>query len=364
MKSPATFWIYVGTYADAGEESILLYELNTRTGELTHVKGFIGGKKPSYMTFDKNRQFLYAVNEQENYLGRKSGAVSSFAVEKQTGYLHLLNRVPSHGSLPVYITMGQEEKTVLVANYSSGNIAVLPVLEDGRLAETTDLVQHEGVGPNKERQQTPHVHCIMLSPDERFVFAVDLGTDKVMRYHPDTQQGKLVPTNPAVSFVASAGTGPRHMRFHPNGRFSYLIHELKSVISVLSYDSLQGSFSETQTIATIPGSYTAENKCSGIKISPDGKFLYGSNRGHNSIVVYAINESSGLLTLVEHVPSGGDWPREFALAPTGEILLVANQKSDTIISFKIDKSTGRLTPTGYRAQVEKPVFLEVVPTSG
>ena len=364
METPATYWVYIGTYADAGQESVFLYQLNTRTGELTRVKGFIGGKKPSYMAFDKRRNFLYAVNEQEDYLGRESGAVCAFAVDRQTGYLHLLNRAPSLGSLPVYIIMGKKEKAVLVANYTSGNIAVLPVLADGRLAETTDLVQHEGAGPDRERQQTPHAHCIILSPDQRFAFVVDLGTDKVMRYLPDTQQGRLVPTEPAIAFAAPAGSGPRHMRFHPNGLYSYLIHELKPIVSALAYNSQQGSFSEIQTIATIPESYCAENKCSGIKVSPDGKFLYGSNRGHNSIVVYAINESSGLLTLVEYVQSAGDWPREFALVPSGETLLTANQKSDAVVSFKIDQTTGRLTPTGYRAQVEKPVFLEVVPTSG
>ncbi|OKL40502.1 lactonase family protein [Pontibacter flavimaris] len=363
MMAPATSWVYIGTYADAGKESIFLYQLNNSTGQLTRVQGFMGGKKPSYMTFDEKRHFLYAVNEQDDYQGLKSGAVSAFAVEPQTGSLKFLNRVPSIGKLPVYITMGHEDKTVLVANYTSGNIAVLPVQADGSLDHASELHQHEGGGPDWERQESAHAHCIVFSPDRRFVFVVDLGTEKIMRYYPDTRHGKLVPTEPAVAFNALAATGPRHMRFHPNGRFSYLIHELTSIVSVLAYDEQQGSFTALQTIATIPESYTAENKCSGIQVSPDGKFLYGSNRGHNSIVVYAIKVSSGLLTLVEHVPSGGDWPREFALTPAGDFLLTANQKSDTVDSFNIDKATGRLTPTGFRAQVEKPVFLEIVPTA-
>ena len=364
MENLAESMVYVGTYADAEMESIFLYRLNPQTGELTRVKGFRGGKKPSYMTFDEQLRYLYAVNEREAYEGKESGAVCAFSVDQQTGYLQLLNRVPSLGEEPVHITMDQEGKAVLVANYKTGSVAVFPVQEDGRLAETSDLRQHEGGGPDKDRQESAHAHYIAFSPDRRFVFVVDLGMDKVLRYRLDAGNGTLIPAEEPVAYTAKPGTGPRQLSFHPNGRYAYLIHELKSVVTALSYDGESAAFSEMQTMATVPEGFEGENKCGGIRVSPDGRHLYGSNRGHNSLVVYSIDESSGKLTHMEHVPSGGEWPREFAIDFTGNVLLAANQRSDNIASFKIDKATGRLTATGHQAEVEKPVFLQVVPASG
>jgi 6-phosphogluconolactonase len=364
MENLSESMVYVGTYADAERESIFLYRLNPQTGELNLVKGFRGGKKPSYMTFDEQRHYLYVVNEREEYEGKESGAVCAFSVDQQTGYLKLLNRVPSLGGEPVHITMGQEGKAVLMANYKTGNVAVFPVQENGRLAEASDLRQHEGAGPNKDRQESAHAHYIAFSPDRRFVFVVDLGMDKVLRYRLDPDKGTLTPTEQPVAYAAEPGTGPRQLSFHPNGRYAYLIHELKSIVTALSYDSESAAFSEMQTIATVPEGFEGKNKCGGIRVSPDGRHLYGSNRGHNSMVVYSIDESSGKLTLVEHVPSGGDWPREFAIDLTGNVLLTANQRSDKIASFKIDKATGCLTASGHQAEVEKPVFLQVVPAFG
>lgn len=361
MENQTKSLVYVGTYADADSESLFLYQLNLQTAELHRLQGFKAGKKPSYMTFDKHHRYLYVVNEREEYEGKDSGAVCALAVDQQTGYLSLLNRVPSLGGIPVHITMGEEGKALVMANYKTGNVAVFPIQENGQLAEASNLRQHQGSGPNKDRQESAHAHYIAFSPDRRFVFVVDLGMDKVLRYHLDEEKGTLTPSEQPLAFTAEAGSGPRQMSFHPNGRYAYLIHELKSMVTALHYDSEKGTFSELQTIRTIPEDFKDQNKCGGIRVSPDGKHLYGSNRGHNSIVVYAIDESNGKLKHVENVSSGGDWPREFTIDPTGNILLAANQRSNKIVSFKINKATGRLTATGHQAEVEKPVFVQVVP---
>lgn len=354
--------VYVGTYSQSGSESIFLYEMNNGTGELTFINSFEGGQKPSYMAFDKNYDYLYAVNEMENYAGKNSGAGCAFSVDHQTGYITLLNRVPSLGKLPVHIIISKDGKVVLIANYKTGSVAVFHVQEDGSLGNASDLVRHDGSGANRERQESAHAHFIIFSPDRRFVFVVDLGMDKILSYHLDTKRGSPKLTSQTTAFISTPGTGPRQMCFHPNGQYAYLIHELKSVVASLSYDSEKGFFSEIQTIATIPANFTRENKCGGIRISADGKYLYGSNRGHDSIVVFAIDADNGRLFYMENVRSGGIWPREFTIDPTGNLLLVANQHSDNIATFKIDKTSGGLTATGHQVKVEKPVFVQVVPS--
>lgn len=361
MDKPATSLVYIGTYADADEESIFLYHLNPETGELKRIMGFAGGKKTSYMALDKQHRYLYAINEQDDYEGKESGAVCSFSVDQQTGYLTFLNRVPTLGSLPVHIKICERDKTLLVANYRTGNVAAFPIKKNGQLARASDLKQHRGGGPNEARQESAHAHYITFSPNHRFVFVVDLGLDKVLQYHLDNTTKALSPADVPVAFTAKPGTGPRQLSFHPNGRFGYLIYELKPLVTALLYNSESGTFSEIHTIATVPDDYKGENKCGGISVSPDGKYLYGSNRGHDSIVVYAIDEDTGKLTHVENVRTGGEWPREFTTDLTGNILLVANQRSDNVVSFRIDKTTGKLKATGYLDEVEKPVFLLVAP---
>lgn len=361
MEDSRTSRVYAGTYANADSESIFLYLLNSQTGELHLEKSFKGGAKTTYMAFDRQRHYLYVVNELESFEEKESGAVCAFAVDGQTGFLSLLNRLPSLGSEPVHISIGPRDTTALVANYKSGTVALFPIQQNGWLSEASALRQHQGSGPNKDRQASAHAHYVAFSPDKQFVFVVDLGIDKVLRYHLNKDEGALTPTRQPVAFSASAGTGPRQLSFHPNGRYAYLIHELVSMITALAYDSERGSFSEIQTVKTIPEDFTALNKCGGIRVSPDGRHLYGSNRGHNSIVVYTIEESSGKLTHVEDVSSGGDWPREFIIDLTGNILLAANHRSNTICTFKRNKASGKLTATGHLAEVEKPVFVQVVP---
>ncbi|MFD3003266.1 lactonase family protein [Pontibacter toksunensis] len=360
-ENTETAMVYVGTYADPENESIFLYKLNPETGELSRAGGFKGGANPSFLTLDEQRNHLYAVNETTEFQGQKSGAVSAFSVDQQTGNLTFLNQVASKGGAPCYISIGDGGKTVLVANYVGGNVAAFPIQENGQLAEAADVEQHEGSGPNKDRQEAPHAHYMAPSPDNRYVYGVDLGLDKIYSYRLDSGSGTLTPAEPAVAFAAKPGAGPRQMAFHPNGQYAYVINELNSTMTALTYDSGNGTLSEVQTLSTLPADHEGENHPAAVRISPDGKYLYGSNRGHNSIVVYQIDESTGKLTFIETVPTGGDWPRDFTIDLTGNLLLVANERSNNIVSFKIDKATGKLTPTGHEAEVHKPVNVHVVP---
>ncbi|OKL42122.1 lactonase family protein [Pontibacter flavimaris] len=345
-----TTMFYVGTYAKPDAESIYLYSLDPETGELTREKGFKAGENPSYLALNDAGKYLYAVNETQEFEGKKSGAVSAFEIAGDGKELKLLNQMPSEGGAPCYIAIA--DNTVLVANYSGGNVAALPLQDNGQLGQP-NAVQHKGAGPNQERQEGPHAHYIAPAPDGTYTFAVDLGADKVFGYK--VQDGKLVQHTPAVAYTSEPGSGPRHMAFHPNGQYAYLLHELNATMTALAYDAGKGTFSEIQTITTSPADFDGNNYPAAVKVSPDGKFLYGSNRGHNSIVVYAIEEGTGKMELVQHMSTGGDWPRDFVIDPTGNILLVANERSNNITSFKIDKATGKLTATGHEAQVQKPV---------
>ncbi len=351
--------VYLGTNGAADAESIFIYNLNAETGELTQRGAAKGGARPTYLAFSEDRRFLYAVNEKGDFDGGKSGAVRAFSVDQQTGQLTSLNQVASKGTGPCHVSVDEQNGMVLVANYGGGNVAALPLQPDGTLAAATGVGQHQGSGPNKDRQEGPHAHYITPDPANKFVFAVDLGTDEVLGYR--YRDNKLVPNEPAVAYACQPGSGPRHMAFHPSGRYAFVIHELNSTMAALAYDAGKGTFTEIQTITTIPASFKENNQCSAVKVSADGRFLYGANRGHNSIVVYAIDEATGRLTQVQLMSVGGDWPRDFTIDLTGNILLVANERSHNVVTFKIDKATGKLTPSGHQVQVQGPMCPVVVP---
>ncbi|KAA5546688.1 lactonase family protein [Adhaeribacter rhizoryzae] len=360
-KSKEKFYaVYVGTYAKAGDLGLYQFRLNGTTGQLTKVSGYKGGANPSFLTLAPDHQYLYAVNEVTEFNGSNTGAVSAFAIDKKTGRLTLLNQQATGGGAPCYISLDKSNKFALVANYVGGNVAIFPLQPNGHLGNLRTKQQHQGKGPNVKRQEAPHAHCIVPAPDNKFVFAIDLGIDKVKSYRLDTKQGGLIP-NPEGDFTTKAGAGPRHLTFHPNGKFAFLIHELDNTISVLAYNSTNGSFTQTQSVSTLPAGVTQESFCADIHVSPNGKFLYGSNRGHDSLVVYAINAETGNLTLVEHVRTQGKWPRNFGFDPSGNILLVANQNTNNIVTFKADSQTGKLTATGHSVEVPSPVCVQVIP---
>jgi 6-phosphogluconolactonase len=344
--------LYIGTYTETTSEGIYVYRMNSDTGELKMFSS-IKSENPSFLTLDRSKRFLYAVNEMKEFEGKASGAVSAYAIDA-TGKLKFLNQQASRGADPCYVTVDRRRSSLLVANYTGGNLALLPIRGDGSLAPVTDLKQHEGKGI-KEQQNGPHAHCIILDPSERYALAADLGIDKVMIYRFDPANRKLLPAKqPSVSL--KAGAGPRHMALHPNGRFLYVINELDSTLTTLKYNA--GTLTTIDTVSTLPAGFSDVSYCADVHVSPSGKFLYGSNRGHNSIVVFALDASTGKPTLVEHVSTEGKWPRNFVVDPTGKFLLVANQHTDNVVVFNIDAQTGRLRPSGQASTVPIPVCLK------
>jgi 6-phosphogluconolactonase len=356
------YLVYVGTYTQEGSTSkgIYAYGFDQDTAKITSLGVAAETINPSFLAVHPNHRFLYAVNEVGNYKGQKSGAVSAFAIDHATGKLTLLNQVASKGADPCYITVDKTGKYVLVANYTGGSIAVFPVLEDGRLGEASAFIQHTGHGANPERQEGPHAHSIDLSPDNRFAIVDDLGLDETLVYKFDSTKGSLASNDPPFT-KADPGAGPRHFALHPNGKFAYVVNEMQSTVSVFNYDGAPGVLRPLQTISTFPKDFTAHNDDAEIEVHPSGKFLYASNRGHDSIAVFAIDANKGTLTLIEYAPTKGQTPRSFEIAPGGSLLFAANEKSDNIVVFKVDAQTGRLTPTGKVLDVVEPVCVKFVP---
>lgn len=356
-KKSEEMLVYIGTYTNAGKSrGIYVYRFNEKTGELSPDKIIENVVDPSFLAIDKKRGFLYAVNETEDYEGQKSGAVSAFKIAAD-GDLEFLNKRASLGGAPCHISVSDNAKYVLLANYSGGNIAVFPVGENGNLQENVEFIQHNGSGANKKRQEKAHAHSINLDRENHFAYVCDLGADKIFIYEFDEKTGKLTP-NPAQEFFQTRpGAGPRHFTFHPNNKFAFLINELDSTIVSLAYDAKRGTLQEIQTVSALPEDYRGASFCADIHVSPNGKFLYGSNRGHDSLAAYRIDEKTGNLEFVSRTPTGGKYPRNFAIAPNGKFLLAANQNSDTITSFSINDD-GTLESTEQNVRVPSPVCLK------
>ena len=344
--------LFIGTYTSTTSEGIYTYRMNSETGQLTKFSS-IKSENPSFLAVDRSKRFLYAVSEVQQFDGKSSGAVSAYGIDGP-GLLRFLNQQPSMGADPCHLTVDRRRGSLLVANYTGGNVALLPILKNGTLGPAADVKQHDGSGP-KEQQKGPHAHCIILDAAERHALAADLGSDKVMIYRFDDETKKLLPgKQPSVSM--KAGAGPRHLTLHPSGRYAYVINELDSTMTTLKYSN--GSLETIDTVSTLPAGYTETSYCADVHVSPSGKFLYGSNRGHNSIVVFALDAKTGKPSLVEHVSTEGNWPRNFVIDPTGRFLLVANQRSDNVVVFRIDAKTGRLKPSGQTETVPIPVCLK------
>ncbi len=355
---PSTLRIYVGTYTSpaTGSKGIYLLELDMRSGEIKPMGLAAEVASPSFLALHPSRRFLYAVGELNEFQGKKAGAVSAFAIDAQSGRLTLLNQQPSGGQGPCHVTVDPAGKCVLTANYTTGTVAALPIDKDGRLREPTSIIQHTGSGPKAKRQQGPHAHSINLDPAGRFAFAPDLGVDKVFIYRLAAKDRSLVANDPPFAQIAP-GSGPRHFTFHPRGRFAYVINELTSTITAFSYDADRGALKELQTISTLPEGFTGDSFTADIHVHPNGRFLYGSNRGHNSIAVFAINPDTGRLTAAGHEPTRGEWPRNFSIEPSGRWLLAANQKSNSVAVFAIDQRTGLPAVTGQPLETPSPVCL-------
>lgn len=347
--------IYVGTYTSGKSEGIYGYHFNPDSGKLTRFSS-INSINPSFLAIDRTKRYLYAVNEVGVYAGKPGGGVSAYEIERGTGNLRLLNEQATQGADPCHLSVDNKKSALLVANYTGGSITVLPLRSDGTLGVVMDWQQHEGSGP-KEQQKGPHAHCIILDRSERHALAADLGIDKVMIYRFDRATGMLTPAKQPFAEL-QAGAGPRHLTLHPNGKFLYVINELDSTMTAFRYDELNGTLTHIDTISTLPSDFSGVSYCADVHVSRSGKFLYGSNRGHNSIVVFEIDQRTGKFKVVQHVSTGGNWPRNFTLDPSGRFLLVANQRSDNVVTFSIDAQTGRLTPADYIEEIPSPVCLK------
>jgi 6-phosphogluconolactonase len=358
--------VYVGTYTGEESKGIYLYKLQTENLEVSQNVTLVPlglaaeTRSPSFLAIEPMRRLLFAVGEVDDFNGKRTGGVSAFSIDPATGKLKLINQQPSMGTGPCHLLLDNEGRNVLVANYGSGSVAVLPVAADGRLGEASDVEQHAGKSINPQRQEGPHAHCVTLDPAGRYVFVCDLGLDKVMIYRFDSEKGKLTPNEPAFAAV-KPGAGPRHMAFRPDGRFAYVINELDSTVTAFAYDAASGGLREVQTVSTLPPHFDGENTTAEIAVHPNGKYLYGSNRGHESVVLFAIDEDAGTLKYVEDQDTGGRTPRHFELDRAGKHLIIANQATDTLLVCRIDGASGRLKPSGVFVEAPTPVcvkFLE------
>ena len=345
--------IWVGTYSQHGSEGIYSLTMNPQTGELSAPVLAAKADNPSFLALHPNGKTLYAVNETGRFEGKPVGAVVAFSVDDEAGKLTELNREGTGGAAPCHLRVDPSGKCLVVANYSAGNAAVFPITADGRLEKMSQLVQHEGHGANPARQKEPHAHGVTYSPAGDIVFVPDLGTDKITAYKLDAAKGALTPVESATASV-EPGSGPRHITFNPAGTFAYSVNEILATVSQFSWDPATSELKLLRSVSSLPekrpGNTSAE-----IAIHPNGKFLYASNRGHDSIAVFTLDEKTGAPTLIQNCPSGGRAPRSFAFDSAGKFLLAANQDTDNIAVLKIDSETGKLSDTGFGAKISAPV---------
>lgn len=349
-QTPDDWIMYVGTYTRAPSKGIYAYRFDGATGKATPL-GAAGlaaeTENPSFLAVHPNQRFLYAVNE------LAGGTVSAFAIDRTTGTLTLLNRVPTRGADPCHLSLDRSGKWLFAANYTGGSVAAFPVQADGRLGEASAFYQHSGSSVDKARQNGPHAHAVAVSPDNRFVLAVDLGLDRIFSYRLDPAAKGLAPA-PAFAAV-TPGSGPRHLAFRPDGRFAYVLNEMQSSVTAFRYNPARGTLGELQRLSTLPEGFAGESSGAEIDVHPNGKFVYASNRGHDSIASFRIDAANGTLTAGARTPTQGRTPRGFAIDPSGRFLLAGNQNSGTLVVFRIDPATGALTSVGTPLQVPSPV---------
>jgi 6-phosphogluconolactonase len=354
---PGGVLLYVGTYTEGKRsDGIHLVRLDPHSGELRLMRSFDAGANPSFLAIHPEGRVLYSVNETEEHDGRPSGAVSALAIARDSGALTRLNQQASQGGAPCYVSTDRRGRALLVANYVGGNVALFPIQADGSLGAATQVVQHTGNGPNTERQERPHAHCIVADPSNRFALVADLGIDRVRVYRLDLDTGLLRHVESADA-VMRPGAGPRHLAFHPTLPLVFVASELDSTVTTLGFDRESGRLVPRSTQSTVPAGWSGTNYPADIHVASSGRTLYVSNRGHNSLALFSVAEPTGALALEQVVSTEGDWPRNFSLDPTERWLLVANQRSGSIAVFARDERSGRLTPTPQRLAVASPVCL-------
>ncbi len=341
--------VYFGTYTHANvSEGIYHATFNLKTGKLSPADLTFASSSPTFLEIHPSGKFLYAVSE------RNPGAVSAYAIDSKTKKLTFINKSSSQGIGPCHLCISCDGRFLLVANYSSGSVASIPINQDGSLASAASSIQHTGTSVNPERQNGPHAHSINLSPDNRFAYVADLGIDKIMIYQMEAETGRLLPNNPPEVKI-KPGAGPRHLSFDPLGKYAYLINELDETMIVFRHEAKTGNLIEIQTISTLPEGFSGVSTCAEVRVHPSGKFLYGSNRGHDSIVIYRINTATGTLTRLGFQTNGIHTPRNFNIDPSGQFCLVGNQDTDTVLVFRINQETGMLEPTDQIIKVGSPV---------
>lgn len=346
------YYLIVGTYTNKGSDGMYVYKFNTKTGDFSEMIDKTSGlKNPTFLAVAPNQKFVYAVGETQD------GTVNAYGFDNKTGELTKLNTESAGGASPCHISIDKTGKWALVGNYMGGNLSVLPIQKDGTLGAPTQTINHEGKGVNVSRQEKPHVHSVNIAPNNVDVFVPDLGIDKIVSYKLNSKTGHLEAGTPAFTKTVD-GAGPRHFTIHPNGKWAYVIQELNATVTAYNYAN--GGLKEIQTLSTLPPDYNGKNSCADIHISADGKFLYGSNRFYDHVVVYSIDQKTGKLTYIKNESVLGKTPRNFMIDPSGKWVLVANQDSDNIVLFKRDTIKGTLTPTGKEIKVSMPVCLKMI----
>jgi 6-phosphogluconolactonase len=348
--------VFISSFAPGEKGGIHAYEFDAKTGKLKSLKRTAGAENPFFLALSPDRKFLYSIHAKQ-FGGKEKEQVAAYQVVGRTGELKLLNRQSAEGTAACYLDVDQTGKALVVANYASGSVASLPVRADGSLGEPASFFQHIGSSVNPQRQKEPHAHCIVISPDNKYAFAADLGTDQILCYKFDPTTAKLTP-NKTPFAKSPAGAGPRHLTFHPNKKHVYVINELLNSVTLFDYDA--GTLTEKQTISTLPTDFKGTSYCADVKITPDGKYLYGTNRGHDSIACYRIGED-GKLSLIAIEPSRGKGPQNLLITPDGGWLFCANMPGNKIAVFQIDAKTGGLKATGEPVGQESPSCIMLIP---
>lgn len=350
--------VFVSAFAAGEKGGIHAYRFDPASGTLTPVRRTAGAENPFFLALSPDKKFLYSIHAKQ-FGGKEKEQVAAYEVVGRTGELKLLDRQSAEGTAACYLDVDRTGKAVLVANYTSGSVASLPVKADGSLGPPASFHQHAGSSVNPKRQKEPHAHCIVVSPDNRFAYAADLGTDQILCYKLDPAAAKLTPNDPPFA-KAPAGAGPRHLTFHPNGKRVYVINELLNSVTAYDYDAATGALTQKQTVPTLPADFKGTSHCADVKITPDGKYLYGTNRGHDSIAAYRIGDD-GTLSLVAIEPSRGKGPQNLAITPDGKWLLCANMPGNNLVVFRIDAGTGKLAPTGEPLAHPSPSCIMLLP---